>query len=72
MASDQILDAKEVAEMLRIHVRTVTRLAEDPDSGLEGFKIGDLWRFYKSDIDGYIQAQKQKAKQQKAKQKKTK
>lgn len=67
MASDEILDAKELAKMLKIHVRTVTRLAEDPDSGLEGFKIGDLWRFYKADIDSYIQAQKLKAKQGKAK-----
>lgn len=67
MASDEILEAKEVAEMLKVHVRTVTRLAEDPDSGLEGFKIGDLWRFYRSDINNYIQAQKLKAKQRRVK-----
>lgn len=67
MASDEILEAKEVAEMLKVHVRTVTRLAEDPDSGLEGFKIGDLWRFYRSDINNYIQAQKLKAKQRRMK-----
>lgn len=67
MASDEILEAKEVAEMLKVHVRTVTRLAEDPDSVLEGFKIGDLWRFYRSDINNYIQAQKLKAKQRRMK-----
>jgi len=65
--TSEILDPKQVAEMLRISVRTVTRLAEDPNSGLEGFKVGDLWRFYRADIDSYIQAQKLKAKHGKAK-----
>ena len=56
--TSEILEPKEVAQMLKVSVRTVTRLAEKKE--LEGFKIGDLWRFYRSDIDAYIEAQKLK------------
>jgi excisionase family DNA binding protein len=58
--TSEILEPKEVAQMLKVSVRTVTRLAEKNE--LEGFKIGDLWRFYRSDIDAYIEAQKLKRK----------
>ena len=58
--TSEILEPKEVAQMLKVSVRTVTRLAEKNE--LEGFKIGDLWRFYRSDIDTYIEAQKLKRK----------
>jgi excisionase family DNA binding protein len=58
--TSEILEPKEVAQMLKVSVRTVTRLAEKNE--LEGFKIGDLWRFYRSDIDAYIAAQKLKRK----------
>lgn len=58
--TSEILEPKEVAQMLKVSVRTVTRLAEKNE--LEGFKIGDLWRFYRSDIDAYIEAQKLKCK----------
>ncbi|MDQ2903400.1 MAG: helix-turn-helix domain-containing protein [Chloroflexota bacterium] len=44
--------------MLRVSVRSVTRLAERGE--LVGFKVGDLWRFHKSDVDAYIERQKRK------------
>jgi excisionase family DNA binding protein len=61
MASD-LLDAKEVAHMLRVSVRTVVRLAERGE--LVAFKVGDLWRFRRSDVDTYIQQQIQRQKRQ--------
>jgi excisionase family DNA binding protein len=59
MAPD-LLDAKEVAHMLRVSVRTVVRLAERGE--LVAFKVGDLWRFRRSDVDTYIQQQIQQQK----------
>ena len=58
MASEDILDPKEVAQILRVSVRTVVRLAERGE--IVAFKVGDLWRFHRSDIDNYIEAQKRK------------
>ena len=60
MASD-VLDAKEVARILKVSVRTVVRLAERNE--IVAFKVGDLWRFHRSDIDSYIEAQKRKQQQ---------
>lgn len=57
MASD-VLEPKEVAQMLRVSARTVIRLAATGE--IVAFKVGDLWRFHRSDVDAYIQAQKQK------------
>jgi excisionase family DNA binding protein len=60
VASD-VLDAKEVAQMLKVSVRTVVRLAERGE--IVAFKVGDLWRFHRSDIDDYIEEQKRKQQQ---------
>ena len=58
MMPDEILEAKEVASLLKVSVRSITRLAEKGE--LVGFKVGDLWRFQRSDIEAYIEAQKRK------------
>ncbi|HZO70859.1 MAG TPA: helix-turn-helix domain-containing protein [Ktedonobacteraceae bacterium] len=55
---NEILEAKEVAAMLKVSVRSITRLAEKGE--LVGFKVGDLWRFQHSDVEAYIEAQKRK------------
>jgi excisionase family DNA binding protein len=55
MASDEILDVKEVATILKVSTRTVIRLAERDE--LVSFKVGDLWRFRRSDVDDFIQRQ---------------
>lgn len=58
VTSDEILEPKEVAAMLKVSVRSITRLAEKGE--LTGFKVGDLWRFQRSDIEAFIEAQKRK------------
>jgi excisionase family DNA binding protein len=58
MASEEILEVKEIAKWLKVSTRTVIRLAERGD--LVAFKIGDLWRFRRSDVDNYIQQQIQR------------
>ncbi len=60
---DEILEAKEVASMLKVSTRSITRLAEKGE--LIGFKVGDLWRFQRSDVEAYIEAQKRKQQQRK-------
>jgi excisionase family DNA binding protein len=63
VATDDILEPKEVAQRLRVSVRTVTRLAENGE--LIGFKVGDRWRFQRSDLEAYIESQKRKRQQEK-------
>lgn len=50
------IDTKEVAEMLGVTPRTVTRLADKGE--IPGFKVGDVWRFHRQDIVQYIEKQK--------------
>jgi excisionase family DNA binding protein len=61
MASEEILEVKEVAKILKVSTRTVIRLAERGE--LTAFKIGDLWRFRRSDVDDYIRQQIQRRQQ---------
>lgn len=58
MTADEILDVKDVAKILKVSTRTVIRLAERGD--LVAFKVGDLWRFRRSDVDDYIKRQIQR------------
>ena len=58
MATDEILEVKEVAEILKVSTRTVIRLAERGE--LVAFKVGDLWRFRRSDVNEYIMRQIQR------------
>lgn len=57
MISD-ILDANEVGNLLRVHPRTVIRLASK--GNLPGFKVGDQWRFRREAIEEYIRTQEQR------------
>ena len=58
MSTDEILEVKDVAQILKVSTRTVIRLAER--SELTAFKVGDLWRFRRSDVDDYIKRQIQR------------
>lgn len=49
------ITAKEAAKMLGVTPRTVVRLVERNE--IPGFKVGDVWRFYREDIQRYIDAQ---------------
>ena len=57
IVQNDILDADEVAEMLRVHPRTVKRLAGQGD--LPGFRVGGQWRFRREAIEEYIRRQEQ-------------
>ena len=63
MALEEILDVKEVAKVLKVSTRTVIRLAERQE--IVAFKVGDLWRFRRSDVDDYIQQQIQRRQRKK-------
>jgi excisionase family DNA binding protein len=52
---DDVLDAKEVAKILKVHQRTVIHLAERGE--LKAFRVDDLWRFRRVDIEEFINKQ---------------
>jgi excisionase family DNA binding protein len=56
--TDDILDADEVAKLLRLNEQTVKRLANRGE--LPGFKVGGRWRFKRQDIEDYIEEQKRR------------
>lgn len=61
MTSEEILGTKDVAQILKVSVRSVTRLADAGE--IHGFKVGDLWRFRRSEVDAFIERQEEKARQ---------
>lgn len=54
----ELLDIKQVQEILHLSERTVLRLLKRKE--LNGFKVGREWRFEPSDIDDFIDRQRQK------------
>lgn len=52
---EQILTIKEVATYLKVHERTVYRLASKGE--IPAFKVGNAWRFRLPDIEHWISAQ---------------
>lgn len=62
IVTDNILEAKEVADKLRVSERTVMRLVENGE--LAAFKVGDRWRFRATDVDKFIEDQIQQRKKQ--------
>jgi len=58
-----LLSAKDVQERLGISESTLFRMLKNKE--LKGFKVGGrAWRFEESDIEDYIQRQRQKAEQE--------
>jgi excisionase family DNA binding protein len=53
--SDEILTIREVAELLKINEKTAYKLAAE--GKLPGFRVGGAWRFKKSTINAWIDAQ---------------
>ena len=60
---EEILDTDEVAKLLKVHPRTVKRLASE--GILPGFKVGSQWRFRREAINEYIRRQEQQHEDQK-------
>jgi len=56
--TDQIMTLKEVAEYLKLTQKTAYRLAAEKK--LPGFKVGGSWRFKVSDLEAWIEEQKDK------------
>ncbi len=50
--TEEVLIALEVAELLRLHVKTVYKLAEE--GVIPGKRIGRSWRFSRADILEFI------------------
>lgn len=63
MAVEKPIGTKEVAGMLGITPKTVTRLAEKGE--IPAFRVGETWKFHRSDIEQYIEVQKQRYRSQK-------
>lgn len=61
--TEDILEPEEVAKMLRVHPRTVMRLANRGE--ITGFKVGGQWRFRREAINDYIRQQEQQTREQK-------
>ncbi len=53
--SDEILTVLEVAALLKVADKTVYTMAQQGE--LPAFKVRGQWRFRRTDIDGWIQAQ---------------
>lgn len=58
MAAD-IMTIREVADYLRIAEKTAYRLTSN--GTLPGFKVGGSWRFRRVEVDGWIEAERQKS-----------
>jgi excisionase family DNA binding protein len=52
MIKEQIMEAKEVAEYLHLHLFTVHKFARE--GRIPAFKIGSDWRFKRSSLDEWI------------------
>lgn len=55
----EVLTIKEVAEYLKVNERTIYRLAANNE--LPGFRVGNAWRFKRSDIDTWVLKQTEQA-----------
>jgi excisionase family DNA binding protein len=57
MTCEPLIDANEAATLLRVHPKTVKRLAAD--GTLPGMRIGKVWRFRASSLDVWMASQLQ-------------
>ena len=53
--ADEILTVGEVAQLLKVAEKTVYTMAQKGD--LPAFKVGGQWRFRRTDLDSWIDAQ---------------
>lgn len=56
---DQAMTVRNVADYLNVDEKTVYRMAKRGD--LPGFKVAGVWRFMRSDLDAWVDRQKQMA-----------
>jgi excisionase family DNA binding protein len=53
---EPLLDSDEAAQLLRIHPKTLQRMARNRE--IHGIQVGKLWRFRASDLEGCLKAKK--------------
>ena len=51
---EPLLDSDEAAALLRIHPKTLQRMARNGE--ITGIHIGKLWRFRASDLESWIES----------------
>jgi excisionase family DNA binding protein len=49
---EQLLDSDEAASLLKIHPKTLQKMARNGE--IPGFQIGDLWRFRASALNEWL------------------
>jgi excisionase family DNA binding protein len=49
---EPLLDSEEAAELLRIHPKTLQRMARNQE--VPGIQIGKLWRFRMSELNAWL------------------
>ena len=49
---EPVLDSAEAAALLKIHPKTLQKMARE--GRIPAFRIGDLWRFRSSALDGWL------------------
>ena len=54
-SATQLMDSEEAAALMRIHPKTLQKLARRGE--LKGIHVGKLWRFREADIAEWIQRQ---------------
>jgi excisionase family DNA binding protein len=52
---ERLLDSDEAASLLKIHPKTLQRMARE--KRISGIQIGKLWRFRASALDEFLQRQ---------------
>jgi excisionase family DNA binding protein len=50
------LDSDEAAQLLRIHPKTLQRMARNRQ--IQGIQVGKLWRFRASDLEIWLRTKK--------------
>ena len=53
---EPLLDSDEAAELLRIHPKTLQRMARNHQ--IHGIQVGKLWRFRASDLETWLRTKK--------------
>jgi excisionase family DNA binding protein len=53
---EPLLDSDEAAQLLRIHPKTLQRMARNRQ--IHGIQVGKLWRFRASDLEVWLRTKK--------------
>ena len=53
---EPLLDSDEAAELLRIHPKTLQRMARNRQ--IHGIQVGKLWRFRASELETWLRTKK--------------